>query len=114
MIKLFSILKRRSDLTQGEFVRYWKETHGPLAAKLVPGLRRYVQCHPVSVSGAETNIDGIAELWFDDVQAVRKYWIWRQSDAAKQLREDEGRFAVMTEQPVVPFFFAEEHIVKEK
>ena len=44
MIQEIVLLRRRPGMGRDEFRRYWRETHGPLAAKL-PGLRKYVQAH---------------------------------------------------------------------
>jgi uncharacterized protein (TIGR02118 family) len=74
MIKTVGLLTRKNGWTHEQFVKHWVETHAPLAHK-VPGLRRYVQNH---ISGERTRadietttveIDGIAELWFDDQAA---------------------------------------------
>ena len=108
-MKVFSMFKKRSDLTYDEFSRYWKEVHGPTVARLTPGLRRYVQNHPVNVPGVESDIDGIAELWFDDLEALRNYWAWRHSDG-KPVFEDGKNF----QGPPIVTFFAEEHVIKEK
>ena len=43
MVKYIALIKRKKGLSREEFVRYWKEVHAPLACKLVPGLRKYVQ-----------------------------------------------------------------------
>ena len=75
MIKLVSLLTRRPELTHEQFVRHWRDIHGPLALA-VPGVRRYVQSHirgtRVRADIAETavEIDGIAELWYDDEAAL--------------------------------------------
>jgi uncharacterized protein (TIGR02118 family) len=51
------------------------EIHAPLARK-VPGLRRYVQNHirgertRTDIETTAVEIDGIAELWFDDQAAL--------------------------------------------
>jgi uncharacterized protein (TIGR02118 family) len=56
-------------------VKHWVETHAPLAHK-VPGLRRYVQNHirgertRADIEATAVEIDGIAELWFDDQAAL--------------------------------------------
>ena len=112
MHKFLSGLKRRSDISQDEFLRYWKEEHAPLAARIIPGLRRYVHNRPADVPGVENDIDGIAELWFDDLEALRNYWAWRQSDAAKPLIEDEKKFSERSK--VWIKLFAEELVIKEK
>jgi uncharacterized protein (TIGR02118 family) len=108
MIKSLTFLKKKPGLTREEFLRYWKEKHGPLAAKVVPGLRRYVQCHPLP--GFESEIDGIVELWWDNIEAFRFFLSWKESEEAKVLREDEEKF-VDTSQWVR--FVAKEHLIVE-
>ena len=93
MVKSFVLFKKRADLTQEEFLRYWKEKHGPLAAKVIPGLRKYVQCHPIKVPGVEFEYDGITETWWDSAEAYQNYLSWRRSEEAKVLRDDEKKFA---------------------
>ncbi|MGC8015962.1 EthD family reductase, partial [Salmonella enterica] len=75
MIKTVGLLTRKSGWTHTQFMKHWVEVHAPLAMA-VPGLRRYVQNH---VKGERTRadiepipveIDGIAELWFDDQAAL--------------------------------------------
>jgi hypothetical protein len=87
MVKSFTFIKKKAGLTQEEFLRYWKEKHGPLAARVVPGLRKYIQCHP---------------------ESHRSFLTWRQSEEAKILREDEEKF-IDTSKWVR--FVAEEHII---
>ena len=75
MIKTIGLLTRKQDWTPEQFVKYWVEIHAPLAHK-VPGLRRYVQSHirdertRADIPATEVEIDGIAELWFDDQAAL--------------------------------------------
>jgi uncharacterized protein (TIGR02118 family) len=109
MIKSLTFLKKKPGMTQEEFLRYWKEKHGPLAAKVVPGLRKYVQSHPVP--GFESDIDGIVELWWDSPESFRFFLSWRQTEEAKVLKEDEEQF-VDTSQWVR--FVAEEHLIVER
>jgi len=69
MIQEIVLLRRRPGMDIDEFHRYWREIHGPLAAKL-PGLRKYVQAHVIpDQSQADESYDGIAELWFDSPEA---------------------------------------------
>ena len=76
MIKRISLLQRRPELSHEEFVKHWLEVHGPLARK-VPGVRRYVQNHirdtssRADVPDLDIEIDGIAELWWDDAAAMK-------------------------------------------
>jgi uncharacterized protein (TIGR02118 family) len=71
MVKAVYILYKRPDMDHQEFRRYWKDVHGPIAAKM-PGLRKYVQNHvlPGAVPGQQP-CDGIAELWFDSPEAMQ-------------------------------------------
>ena len=109
MIKSSTFLKRKPGVSREEFLRHWKEVHGPLATKVVPGLIKYVQCHPTP--GFESDIDGIVELWWDSPEAFRHFLSWRQSDEANVLKEDEEKF-VDTSQWIR--FVAEEHLIMEK
>ena len=72
MFKMVFLVHKRPDMDSAAFYRYWKETHGPIVAK-IPGVRRYVQNH----STAHTNenlptYDGLAELWFDNAEAFER------------------------------------------
>ena len=75
MIKTVGLLTRKNDFTHEQFVKHWVGTHAPLAHK-VPGLRRYVQNHILGertradIEATAVEIDGIAELWFDDQAAL--------------------------------------------
>ena len=115
MVKVFRVMKRKNGLTREQFLQHWKEIHGPLqVSKDVPGLRRYIQDYPVAVTGPDfdTDIDGIAELWFDDIESAQAFYRWlRSSDEAKDVREDLKLF-VSTEEGFR--FLVEEHVFKDK
>jgi uncharacterized protein (TIGR02118 family) len=115
MIKRIGMVRRKPSLTHNEFVRYWKQVHAPLAARLIPGLKRYIiYC---TVQGANVDkrrpipeIDGVAVFYFDDLKAFDYYFnTWRKSDAAKELLEDEARFVDWNQ--ITVFTAAEEHVV---
>lgn len=109
MIKSISLAKRKPGLTHEEYSRYWLEKHGPLAAKMIPGMRRYVQNHLIEIPGLKYDIDGIVEMWWDDVEAYQKYWAWRQTPEAKILQDDVNKF---TDQSSRVRYIVEEHIIK--
>ncbi len=94
MIKTISLLTRRQELTHEQFVKHWFEIHAPLA-HAVPGLRRYVQSHILSertrpdIPSTDVEIDGIAELWYDDREAMARALA---SAEAKTLHADGVRF----------------------
>lgn len=69
MIAAISLMRRRTSISLTQFRRHWLDIHGPLVCGF-PGLRRYVQCHPVaSAAMNETarsmQIGGFPILYFD-------------------------------------------------
>lgn len=110
MIKSLSLLTRRPELTHEQFVKHWLEIHGPLA-HAVPGVRRYVQSH---IQGERTRpdipttdvaVDGIAELWFDDLESMQRS---NATPEAKALHADGALFIgqiksfVIEEKQIIP------------
>ena len=77
MIKSVSLLVRKDGMTHEQFMKHWVEIHGPLALK-VPGLRRYVQSHirdqrrRADIPSIGVEVDGIAETWYDDADAMAR------------------------------------------
>jgi uncharacterized protein (TIGR02118 family) len=72
MVKAIFIGAKKPGLTLMEFCRRWQHVHGPLVAR-IPGVRRYVQNHALReayADGLQTH-DGWAEIWFDDLAALR-------------------------------------------
>ena len=65
MIKLIATIYKKPGLSDEEFYKYWKEKHGPLVSKIVPGLRRYVQNHLIKIPGHEYEAEGFVESWWD-------------------------------------------------
>jgi len=91
MVKLIYVITRKEGLSVAEFQAHWRETHAPIAAA-IPGIRRYVQCHTLpELYDAERapSYDGVAELWFDDLAAMRKAFGTEETATA---REDELKF----------------------
>jgi uncharacterized protein (TIGR02118 family) len=89
------LIQKRSDIGSHDFRRHWRDSHGPLAAKL-PGLRRYHQNHVVdreqrgiSYARGRNDFDGFSELWFDDVPSMLAAFA---TEDVKLLGEDEERF----------------------
>jgi uncharacterized protein (TIGR02118 family) len=110
VIKSISLLTRKDGMTHEQFVRHWVDIHAPLA-HAVPGLRRYVQSHIVQerrrpdIPAHEVEIDGIAELWYDDRESMTKAMASAES---KVLHADGalfiGRITTLTveERVIVP------------
>jgi uncharacterized protein (TIGR02118 family) len=72
MLKVCELVKKRPDLSLEDFRAHWREVHGPIVAA-IPGLRRYVQSHPLMGGYRKGPLvfDGIAEVWVDDKDALR-------------------------------------------
>lgn len=122
MIHLIFCLRRLPQLSRAEFQRYWRERHAPLvrshAAAL--GLRRYVQAHTIdhpvaqgaaAARGAPEPFDGVAELWFDSDELLRRMQTEAGAEAGRALLEDERRFLDLANSPI---FCAEDHVVLER
>lgn len=95
MIVRMGLLQKRVGLEQPEFRKHWRETHGPLAAKL-PGLRRYHQNHVVdreqrgiTYARGAWDFDGFSELWFDDLPSMQMAFAAEKQ--VNDLAEDEAR-----------------------
>ena len=71
MIRVLYILHKRSDLDDAAFREYWRNVHGPIAAKM-PGLRKYVQshCYP-DPHGDPLPADGVEDLQFDSIESMQ-------------------------------------------
>ena len=94
MIKTVGLLTRKAGLSRQDFVKHWLEVHAPLA-HAVPGVRRYVQSHIVEertrpdIPSSDVEIDGIAELWYDDWEAMERA---NASPEARALHADGALF----------------------
>jgi uncharacterized protein (TIGR02118 family) len=120
MVKLVFCLSRRPELTEEEFHRIWRDEHAPLvrshAAAL--GIKRYVQSHTAhselnaalaATRDAPIHYDGVAELWFESVDALVAATSSPEGTAAGEaLLADERRFI---DHPLSPIFMVEEHVV---
>jgi uncharacterized protein (TIGR02118 family) len=118
VIKLTFALRSLPDLGREEFQRYWLEQHGPLVRSHADtlGIRRYVQTH---TAGDEAQValrasrdapepyDGVAELWYDSLEAIAQAVSTDAGRAAAiALLEDERRFIDHSRSPL---WFGEEH-----
>lgn len=99
MITRFWLGRRRPGLTREEFSRHWDTVHGPFGLAL-PGLRAYVQNHPIPDPSplAPPVFDGCSELDFDDVAAMRAAFLSPQiadADRDELAFADPDRFSVV-------------------
>jgi uncharacterized protein (TIGR02118 family) len=104
VIKLVFCVRRRVDVEEAEFHRYWRDEHGPLVRShaAVLRIRRYVQSHRIETPGndllrasrgAEEPYDGAAELWWDSLDDLAAGTSTPDGvRAAQELLDDERRF----------------------
>ena len=88
MVKLVLLLTRRADLDADQFFEYWRTVHASYVAQ-IPELRRYVISVRTEGLAGESMPDGMAELWFDNVDALRRAM---QSEGWIAAREDGPNF----------------------
>ncbi len=106
MIKTISLAHRKPGLTHAEFNKHWLHTHGPLAAKLIPHVKRYVQNHYIEVPGMEFEGDGIVEMWYDSVEDWQKSM--KAIGESPELVKDGTSFAQMKPGGL---WVVEEHVI---
>lgn len=107
MLKSMVFFKRKAEMSVEDFQRYWREEHPKVVLRL-PGIRRYVQDHPTFSAyqeGREPVYDGVAEVWFDDWEALRlsgRSAAWRDvmADEANFINP-EGRRTLIVEERVI-------------
>lgn len=90
MLKIIAAFKFREDKPYEECKRYWLEEHPRIVTANYPECRRYIQNVAVPVRSRSWPYDGVAEIWFDDMAALRRNFVGPMADA---VREDELVFS---------------------
>jgi hypothetical protein len=120
MIKTIMCIRRKPDLSHGEFEHHWRSVHAPLIERMKAELRilRYVQsrANEIIVSealrkqrGGPVKFDGIGQAWFSSLNDLIDVANNPASVAALEaLREDERRFIDLANSPM---FVVEEQIM---
>ena len=113
MIKVIMVVKRKKGISREEFYKYWKNVHGPLVAKHIPYLKKYVQNHFVDIPGQDFNGDGIIETWYEDIESFQKSMAFNLTEEARDLGlgEDWAKIADMSEEPKM--WVVEEHTITD-
>ncbi len=120
MVKLVYCVRKRSDLEEAAFRKYWLETHAALVRSIAEELRatKYVQSHTVHKEvndalveerGMAAPYDGITELWWDSVEtAMEALSSPAGQKVNKRLIEDEAKFVDLSR---CTAFMTEEHVI---
>ena len=119
MITIYYAMRRLPNLSEEEFHTYWRETHGPLARRLLAalGATRYVQAHniddPLSDAlraprNAIEPFDGVAIISGDRENLVKALGTAEGLQAVQELLDDEERFIDLSRSAI---WIAEEHVL---
>ncbi len=112
MIRLIYVLRRKPNLSLGEFQKYWREQHGPLVARYATDLDilRYVQVHTLEdplndgLAGPRSCMppyDGVAELWWSSRDSLIAASMSEAGQAAgAALVDDEKKFIDVENSPL--------------
>lgn len=100
MVKLVALYRKPEDAAA--FDKHYFETHLPLAAK-IPGLRRTEVAKVLGSPAGESEFYLIAELYFDDMEALKS---GMSSPEGKAAAKDVMSFA----RDIVTMMFADEKV----
>jgi uncharacterized protein (TIGR02118 family) len=101
-------MKRRVDLSLGEFQDQLRTRYGGLVAK-APGLRHYVQscALPQGYAKGELRFDAISEMWLDSMNVYNQ---WVRSSEFAAVRDNETAFLDRSRTVVMP---VDVHVIKD-
>lgn len=112
MVKFTILLRRNAQMTHEQFVAYHQTQHAALFLSMPvvqAHVRRYVQQHTLDVDLAglpPTTIDGVTELWFDDVESIGA--VFTDETYLAVVRPDEATFLDLAG---CEFIVSQEHTV---
>ena len=105
MLHVHYFITRKSSMSDADFHRYWRETHGPIAGR-IPQVHRYVQSHRVAAFGANSPYDGEAEVLIDSLEAMAA--LRRSPEYLDGALADERNFIDLTR---VEWMVTRDHVV---
>jgi uncharacterized protein (TIGR02118 family) len=110
MLHVHYFITRKPGMGEAEFHRYWRDTHGPIAAK-IPQLRRYVQSHRVGAprnSFNDSQYDGEAEVLVESLDALGA--LRHTTEYLKGALADERNFIDLTR---VEWMVTQDHVIAD-
>lgn len=72
-------------------LEHWNTKHPDVVRKCIPTAERYVQNVPLRMSDRTWSFDGVSELWFADMDAIKRGF--GDAELQRELHADEDRFA---------------------
>jgi len=94
-VKIVGLVRRPDGMTHDAFVEHWLHRHVPLALRHHPALHRYVTNVVEQRLGDAPDWDGIAELCFPSIEAMRTGF-FDSPEGERIIREDMTRFIGLT------------------
>ena len=107
MLHLLYFITRKPALSAEEFHRYWKDTHGPIAARIAQTWR-YEQSHRIPLAGTNSPYDGAAEAWIEDQAAMDA--LRTSAEYVNGALVDEPNFIAMNR---VEWLVTQDHVIKD-
>jgi uncharacterized protein (TIGR02118 family) len=105
MFTVVWLVKKRPDLSQEEFTRYWIEEHTPITAA-TPGMRSY-RCYPMtSHDGTLPAFDAVAFATFDDETT------WRAAEQGPEFQAAVADAVNFQDTGATQGFYAQEFIIR--
>lgn len=110
MLKIISLIVRRSDLDREGFAKHYDENHAPLAMRVLPArLAGYRRNHVVWP--AEAPFDCVSEFVFPDAAAMQEIFEYLASEDSRMIHEDEERFMDRARNA---FYVVEEEVLRPR
>jgi len=108
MIKLVYCFRKRPDLSEEAFLKYWQTTHTALGTKM-PGIRRLVQSRTVrnAIDPFPPAFDAMVEIWFDDWAALAR------AQASREWADSSADETNFVDPETAAYFITEEKIVQD-
>jgi hypothetical protein len=108
MINAMTIIKKKNEMTYTDFQNYWKNEHGIIVTRS-SHIGTYIQSHPIYNANLdfEDSIDGLAEIWFKDTEAMRNL---ASTAEYKDIQADEK---VFIDSSAISLLIAEDTVLKE-
>ena len=102
MIIRSGLIRNRDDVDFTAFSEHWRRVHGPLAL-CVEAMRAYRQNHilarlPAREGGRLHRVDGISQLWFDNVESMRVAMESAEQACIEDIREFLSDVTILIQQ----------------
>lgn len=93
LIKIISLIVRKSELSRAQFAEHYEQIHVPLALQSLDDFRGYTRNHLGElIVGAPASFDCASEFWYADQLAIERTMKFMASAESQPLRDDELSF----------------------